>query len=792
MATSLNDIAVRLSVDAAGVEAGFRQARNAAVDFTRYLQKQQDEQVRTYEESFARTALEFDAHIGAYKLMLDRQLAMQTANAAEMQRVAEEKGIYAGLFKEQAALEAQRQQEANYQALKEGYRREEVSAHANARNMEEIERLKQRNVDNARNQALAQQEADYEALKASYRREEIDALNNARNMEEIERLKTRNADNARNIVLAQKEADYQALKAGYRAEEAAALANAQEMERLRKQSANNFMYGVKYGDPYDNQSDRAARRAAMAARQANDQAVLKENNALQQEATALLQKHMTVSERYLAQMKRLEVLKHTYNIQTGQMLLSDDQFARMKTNLILQTVRQQQAQVRLNVAMTGGFGGMAGAAAQASYAVEDFIQVLSMGGGLNMAMMSASNNLSMVAREMFGFGSTMSLVAGSVLPLAIVGVVSLVRVISSATEPLKQVENELDKVKQKFEDLADARNRAFEHQQSIIEIRQIDSVDDAASRIKQIEQEKAKFEQETAAKRKQVEEMQAALSRSLGGDIDIEMLRKDVYAKEMTKLLPDLDAYKQKVEDIKFAQEELNLAIIGGDKDNITVAVNAYYDALSRALPSTSFLSPDGAVNVALERIKKAVEDGDTEKLTESVKALNDAQQDATNAAIQIAETERVRLDLLEKQRVEMEQQRLARQEEMTFMLRATDVQKELYRMQKEQKEFVGQEQFLGLGGILGDVLAGQQEQDRIAFLMAQRDALLKEQEMKTGQTPIQGSLVQNAFDAQADAFKQMLEASAKKPDPQIEKTNELLRKIQEAIQNGGVIQVVP
>ena len=745
MATSLNDIAIRVGVDAEGVEAGFRQARNAAVDFTRYLQKQQDDQVRTYEDSFARTELLFDSHIAAHKQMLDKQAEMNAANAAEMKRIAEEKGIYGGLYNEQAALEAQRKKDEDSRRLKE-----------------------------------------------SYQREEIDARNNALNAQEIERVKQLKLDNERDAALAQKEADHEALKAGYRAEEAAAQANAKEMERLRKQSANNFMYNVKYGDPYDNPADRAARRAAMADRQSRDQAVMKENAALQQEATALLQKHMTVNERYLAQMKRLEVLKHTYNIQTGQMLLTDDQFKRIKANLTLQTIRQQQAQVRLNAAMTGGFGGMAGAAAQASYAVEDFVQVLAMGGGLNMALMSASNNLSMVARSMFGLSSTMGLIAGSVLPLAVVGVVSLVRVLSQATEPLRQMENELNKIKQKFDDLAKSRDRAFEHQQSVSEIRQIDSADEASDRIKEIEQQKAKLDQDLAAKRKQVEEMQAALSRTLGGDIDVELLRKDVYAKEMTRLLPDMDAYKQKIEDIKFAQEELNLAIIGGDKDNITVAINAYYDALSRALPATSFLAPDGAVNVALNRIKKAVEDGDSETLVESVKALNDIQQDATNAAIQIAETEKVRLDLLEKQRVEMEQQRLARQEEMDFMLRATDVQKELYRIQKEQKDFVGQEQIMGLGGILGDVLAGQQEADRIAFLMAQQEALLKQQEQVNKPTTSQGALVQNAFDAQADAFKQIAEAASKKPDPQIEKTNELLRKIEEAIKNGGVIQIVP
>ena len=59
----------------------------------------------------------------------------------------------------------------------------------------------------------------------------------------------------------------------------------------------------------------------------------------------------------------------------------------------------------------------------------------------------------------------------------------------------------------------------------------------------------------------------------------------------------------------------------------------------------------------------------------------------------------------------------------MMFMLRATDAQKELFRIQKEQQQFAGAfPGFMG-GGILGNAMeaafAQQQEQDRIAFLIA-------------------------------------------------------------------------
>jgi hypothetical protein len=55
----------------------------------------------------------------------------------------------------------------------------------------------------------------------------------------------------------------------------------------------------------------------------------------------------------------------------------------------------------------------------------------------------------------------------------------------------------------------------------------------------------------------------------------------------------------------------------------------------------------------------------------------------------------------------------------------------------------------------------------------------------------VKAGLEQSAMDAQAKAFDQMLQASAKKPDPQIERTNRLLESIDNAIKNGGRIEVI-
>jgi len=55
----------------------------------------------------------------------------------------------------------------------------------------------------------------------------------------------------------------------------------------------------------------------------------------------------------------------------------------------------------------------------------------------------------------------------------------------------------------------------------------------------------------------------------------------------------------------------------------------------------------------------------------------------------------------------------------------------------------------------------------------------------------VKAGLEQSAMDAQAKAFDQMLQASAKKPDPQLERIGRHLESIDNAIKNGGRIEVI-
>ena len=84
---------------------------------------------------------------------------------------------------------------------------------------------------------------------------------------------------------------------------------------------------------------------------------------------------------------------------------------------------------------------------------------------------------------------------------------------------------------------------------------------------------------------------------------------------------------------------------------------------------------------------------------------------------------------------------------------------------------------------------------DAMAFLEAQKQAAEAEIAalMQQAIPKAQGALEQDAFQAQADAFKQMTENLTQKPNPQLTQVVNRLGAIEAAIKNGGVfLQVGP
>jgi DNA-binding phage protein len=135
-----------------------------------------------------------------------------------------------------------------------------------------------------------------------------------------------------------------------------------------------------------------------------------------------------------------------------------------------------------------------------------------------------------------------------------------------------------------------------------------------------------------------------------------------------------------------------------------------------------------------------------------------------------------------------------ASREEMLFLLRATDAQKKLYEIQKQQQELLGGG--FGANGLFGPAGFLDMAADMLLnmeFLKAQEALLMKELQ-DTRKTPqAQGGLAQDPFDAQAQALEQIFAAMSEKPDPQLRAIEDVLKAIRQAIaQGGGLIKVVP
>lgn len=159
-------------------------------------------------------------------------------------------------------------------------------------------------------------------------------------------------------------------------------------------------------------------------------------------------------------------------------------------------------------------------------------------------------------------------------------------------------------------------------------------------------------------------------------------------------------------------------------------------------------------------------------------------QQRQENAAVIAAEAEAL-------------EQRRKRQ---LFDMTATEHQKEMLRIQEQMQEFMGPAgivQGFAMPGVLGapEMLGQLFQQGQAAgmqFLQAQ--ATMLENEMaalrKASSPEILGGMQQDAFQAQADAFKQMF-AAANKQNPQLTALGQKLDAIRNAIQSGNILQVV-
>jgi hypothetical protein len=529
---------------------------------------------------------------------------------------------------------------------------------------------------------------------------------------------------------------------------------------------------------------------------------IREQANAQAEANRIMQQNLTLNERYAQQLANLNRLNTTVITTTGRVALSTRDFTRAKTALTIATIRQQQAQVAANVAMANGYGGAAMAIGQASYAAEDFIQVLSMGGGLNMALMSASNNLSMVARALLGTNGAMSALAGIGIPAALIGIGLLVRYLVGTEDAAEKAKKALEDFRKEMEDIGKMTDLRQKFQAESRVIQDMKTREEIETKITALKQEQKDLDEKMAQEEvKRAGANAAYFDELLGG----QQARLDFLLQIDKSIHQGSEEQKQSARDLILLYGEARDAAIAGNEQNMLQALREMHDLMT----SMNQIGIQGIDVGFWDNFKAVFNDPElldrlqsifNPNVTDLQENLN-LQQEIAEALLSTDEhmTEERRRQLeIAKKLLEAQQQMVLVEAEITRErqqrmrndleeLRMTDAQKELKRIRDAQAEFSGIDQTF-----VGPQLPEDEEQMMRDFMQAQLAAVQKEIAEAT-RPVVQSAMEENGFSAQAQAFDQMLKAKFER-DPQAEKLDTLItieREMLQAIENNAMVQVV-
>lgn len=498
----------------------------------------------------------------------------------------------------------------------------------------------------------------------------------------------------------------------------------------------------------------------------------------------------------------------------------------LKATLITQEEYDRAVQHSLMVkdASAKGFGAMSGAMTQASFAAEDFIQVLSMGGGLNMALMSASNNLSMVARALAPTSGAIGALVGVGIPALLISLGMAATHFLKTKDAVEELKKAMEEVNDRFKDfgkMSQLRLKIQFNTEDIKAISELNALEEQRTALlreeKQLKVVLLKQDMERGAKNR------AAFESLLGGEDALNELRNYLHRAISQGTDEQVEAAKKLSKLLSQAEQAATL----GQHQNTINALRELYSLLPSALESTipgalltGNLGLDGIDITWADNLKSIFNDpasidaldklfgGGVLGYTENAALMKELSDALVNPAIELTDEQRKQLEITQalldlKMREQeiidetMQRSRSAsehaaldlknKQEEISFMMQANDLEKEKLSIQQQQMEFMGIQE-----GDLSNLSAAQAAAG-IEFLKVYADNLGKDiaETQKAGMPTAQGALEQDALKAQANAFDQVLKAATKKPDPQLERSNKLLEAIREAIANGGTIQFV-
>lgn len=435
---------------------------------------------------------------------------------------------------------------------------------------------------------------------------------------------------------------------------------------------------------------------------------------------------------------------------------------------------QQRAFTNRQMQQTAaGFGGITGAATQASFAIEDFVQVMSMGGGLNMALMSASNNLTMMARAFLG--TSASFTVGLGIPVLLIGIGHLVSRLMEAKDKTEELQKGMERLRNTSAEDAQvqmrSQTRTFE---AMLEDAKASA--DLKEQIRSINRDLAESEDKLGVA---VRHGDMALEAQIAGYEEASRAIFDYYQSKM-RFTKDEETIAKTQAEMSAAFQIYKQAYEQLTDANLT-SVAAARNALSTFNFQISSIGGTDEVQKMVRNLLAGIEDGTLKEFSD----IEEAMAEITKLTDQRVEAQKRMNDLALQERIEREQTLKYSREEMLSQMRMTDVQKELFSIQKQMQEFVG--------GDPNNPNWMDQIQAQKDFLAAKKAELEKQMVNEIQQPPVAAAMQQNAFQAQADAMKQVLEAQYKRPDPQKEKILQVISSIDRAMQRGGiVIDVVP
>jgi hypothetical protein len=800
---SINDIAIKLSVDAEGVSRGFR----TAAEETRAYQKELERLVYAVGKN---DPVDYNAHVTQYIQATEARLAKEKKAQEEFNawyRAEADKEFQAWY-----AVELKKEQVRQQQLAQE---RQSIINTANAQNFQAVLEMETAARAQANNDLRAAITARYALLDEEAQLTQ----NNAANTAELQRLATSQADAAHETELTQLR-EYIIQKYTALAE-----ADAQEQRQLEmnRVNANRSRERAMADAEEDRERELRQLREAITARYAlEDEAdrfapqqqshvdafrtnQLREQANAQAEANRIMQQNLTLNERYAQQLANLNRLNTTVITTTGRVALSTRDFTRAKTALTIATIRHQQAQTGANAAMAAharGYGGTAMAIGQASYAAEDFIQVLSMGGGLNMALMSASNNLSMVARALMGTSGALSALAGIGIPAALIGIGFLIRYLMDTEDAAEKAKKALEDFRKETENIGKLTEIRQKFEAESRDIQDMKTREEIQAKINALKQEQKDLDEKMAQEEMKRAGANAAYFDELLGGQKAQQDFLNGLLKSMREGTAEQKASAIELSKLYAAARE---AAIAGNEQNMLNALREMHDLMT----SMNQIGIQGVDVGFMDNFKALFNDPELLDQLQNIFNPNmtnlqenmELQQEIAEALLSqdehMTEERKRQLEIAKKlleaqhQMFQIEGQitreRQQRMRDDLDALRMTDAEKELKRIRDAQAAFSGIDTTF-----VGPQLPVSEEAMAQEF-MYQQLKLVQDEIAQMNKPVVQSAMEQNGFDAQAQAFDQMLKARFER-DPQAERLDTLIsieRAMLQAIENNAMVQVV-